>query len=98
MKAEWENLAKSYIRLAEQSEESDHIDVFYDPIIGILGGVAALNSKRHIPPQRTSATEKGEEAAGYQAAADHAYKRAVDSSYGSQGAASPPLHMTILPR
>jgi hypothetical protein len=63
MKAEWENLAKSYIRLAEQSEESDHIDVFYDPIIGILGGVAALNSKRHIPPQRTSATEKGEEAA-----------------------------------
>ena len=38
MKAEWENLAKSYIRLAEQSEESDHIDVFYDPIIGILGG------------------------------------------------------------
>ena len=38
MKAEWENMAKSYIRLAEQSEESDHIDVFYDPIIGILGG------------------------------------------------------------
>jgi hypothetical protein len=37
-KAGWENLASSYIRLAEQSEESDPIDVFYDPIIGILGG------------------------------------------------------------
>ena len=38
VKAEWENLAETYIRLAQQSEENGQIDVFYDPIIGILGG------------------------------------------------------------
>ena len=41
LKAEWENLAESYIRLAEQPEENDPLDPIHDPILGILGG------KRH---------------------------------------------------
>ena len=34
LKAEWEHLAESYVRLAEQSEASDQLDTLYDPIIG----------------------------------------------------------------
>ena len=35
IRAEWENLAESYIRLAEQTEASDQPTV-YDPIVGTL--------------------------------------------------------------
>jgi hypothetical protein len=38
MKAEWNNLAETYTRLAEQSEAQDGTDVIYDPIFDILGG------------------------------------------------------------
>jgi hypothetical protein len=38
VRAGWENLAESYIRLAEQTEESDDLDAVYDPILAILGG------------------------------------------------------------
>jgi hypothetical protein len=37
LRAEWENLAESYIQLAEQTED-DQLDAVSDPIIGILGG------------------------------------------------------------
>jgi len=38
LRAEWENLAESYVRLAEQTEASEQLDTFYDPIIGLLEG------------------------------------------------------------
>ena len=41
LKAEWENLAESYIRLAEQTEINEPLDPIHDPILGILSG------KRH---------------------------------------------------
>jgi len=36
LKAEWENLAQTYIRLAEQSEDISTADPTYDPIWDIL--------------------------------------------------------------
>jgi len=36
LKAEWENLAENYVRLAEQSEATSRIDADYDPILDIL--------------------------------------------------------------
>jgi len=38
LRAEWENLAEGYVRLAEQTEASEQLDIFYDPIVGILEG------------------------------------------------------------
>jgi len=38
LRAEWENLAESYVRLAEQTGASEQLDTFYDPIIGLLEG------------------------------------------------------------
>jgi len=39
LRAEWEILAESYVRLAEQTEASEQLDTLYDPIIGILEGI-----------------------------------------------------------
>jgi len=36
LKAEWENLAQTYVRLAEQSEDVSTADPTYDPIWDIL--------------------------------------------------------------
>jgi hypothetical protein len=36
LKGEWENLAETYVRLAEQSEEMKGTDPTYDPIWDIL--------------------------------------------------------------
>jgi hypothetical protein len=36
VRAEWENLAEGYVRLAEQTEASDQLDPLYDPIVGTL--------------------------------------------------------------
>ena len=36
LKAEWEHLAESYVQLANQTEENDRLDPFWDPIVGIL--------------------------------------------------------------
>jgi hypothetical protein len=36
LKAEWENLAETYVRLAEQSEDSRDANLTYDPIWDIL--------------------------------------------------------------
>jgi hypothetical protein len=38
LKAEWDNLAETYTRLAEQSEAQDDTEVIYDPIFDVLGG------------------------------------------------------------
>jgi hypothetical protein len=43
VRAEWENLAEGYVRLAEQTEASDQLDPFYDPIVGVK-----VNIKRTI--------------------------------------------------
>ena len=39
LRAEWENLAEGYVRLAEQTKASEQLDTLYDPIIGILEGI-----------------------------------------------------------
>jgi hypothetical protein len=44
VRAEWENLAEGYVRLAEQTEASDQLDPLYDPIVGDL----QINIKRTI--------------------------------------------------
>jgi hypothetical protein len=44
LRAEWENLAESYVCLAEQTEASDQLDPLYDPIVGDL----QVNIKRTI--------------------------------------------------
>jgi gentisate 1,2-dioxygenase len=36
LKAEWENLAETYVRLAEQSEDATGVNLTYDPIWDIL--------------------------------------------------------------
>jgi hypothetical protein len=33
VRAEWENLAQCYIRLAEQADRNDRLDVTYEPIL-----------------------------------------------------------------
>jgi len=38
LRAEWENLAEGYVRLAEQTEASEQLDTLNDPIVGILEG------------------------------------------------------------
>ena len=38
LRAEWENLAEGYVCLAEQTDASEQLDAFYDPILGILEG------------------------------------------------------------
>ena len=38
MRAEWENLAETYTRLAEQSDSNESLNTSWDPIFGILGG------------------------------------------------------------
>ncbi len=38
MRAEWEHLAETYTRLAEQSDPNESLNTFWDPIFGILGG------------------------------------------------------------
>jgi hypothetical protein len=35
LRAEWENLAKGYVRLAEQTVASEQLDTLYDPILGL---------------------------------------------------------------
>ena len=35
LRAEWENLAEGYVRLAEQTEASEQLDTLYDPIVGL---------------------------------------------------------------
>ena len=43
LKAEWENLAETYVRLAEQSDDKwDTDDLTYDPNSGHVGSHAAL--------------------------------------------------------
>ena len=37
LRAEWETLATSYIRLAEQTDEVEQLDLIDDPILGLLG-------------------------------------------------------------
>ena len=36
LRAEWENLAEGYVRLAEETEASEQLDTLYDPIVGVL--------------------------------------------------------------
>ena len=36
LRAEWETLAKSYVRLAEQTDAAEQLDA-EDPILGLLG-------------------------------------------------------------
>jgi hypothetical protein len=36
LRAEWETLAESYVRLAEQTDEAEQLDAD-DPILGLLG-------------------------------------------------------------
>ena len=36
LRAEWETLAESYVRLAEQTDETEQLDPD-DPILGLLG-------------------------------------------------------------
>jgi hypothetical protein len=36
LKAEWENLAETYVRLAEQSEDATGMNLTYNPIWDIL--------------------------------------------------------------
>ena len=36
LRAEWENLAETYVRLAEQSEDATGMNLTYDPIWDIL--------------------------------------------------------------
>ena len=38
LSAEWERLAETYVRLAEQTEPNDPLNYFEDPVVGILGG------------------------------------------------------------
>jgi hypothetical protein len=38
VRAGWDNLAKCYIRLAEQTDGNDQFDATSDPIMNILGG------------------------------------------------------------
>jgi len=38
LRAEWENLAEGYVRLAEETEASEQLDTLYDPIVGLLEG------------------------------------------------------------
>ena len=40
LKAEWENLAETYVRLAEQSENSGGANLTYDPVWDILDRTA----------------------------------------------------------
>ena len=35
LRAEWENLAEGYARLAEQTEASEQLATLYDPIVGL---------------------------------------------------------------
>ena len=44
VRAEWENLAECYVRLAEQTDASDQLDPLNDPIVGDL----RVNIKRTI--------------------------------------------------
>jgi len=44
VRAGWENLAESYVCLAEQAEASDQLDPLYDPIVGDF----QVNIKRTI--------------------------------------------------
>jgi len=37
LRAEWETLAESYVRLAEQTDETEQLDLIDDPILGLLG-------------------------------------------------------------
>jgi hypothetical protein len=54
LKAEWENLAETYVRLAEQSDDEwDTDDLTYDPIQDMLDRNAALtDSTPSIRSQR----------------------------------------------
>ena len=36
LRAEWENLAEAYVRLAEQTEASEQLDTIDGPIVGPL--------------------------------------------------------------
>ena len=40
LKAEWENLAETYVRLSEQSEDSAGTNLTYDPVWDILDRTA----------------------------------------------------------
>ncbi len=35
LRAEWETLANCYIRLAEQTDEAEQLDLINDPILGL---------------------------------------------------------------
>jgi len=37
LRAEWETLAESYVRLAEQTDETEQLDLIDDPVLGLLG-------------------------------------------------------------
>ena len=36
LRAEWKTLAESYVRLAEQTDETEELDLIDDPIMGLL--------------------------------------------------------------
>ena len=36
LRSEWETLAESYVRLAEQTDETEELDLIDDPIMGLL--------------------------------------------------------------
>ena len=37
LRAEWETLAESYVRLAEQTDETEQLDLIDDAVLGLLG-------------------------------------------------------------
>jgi hypothetical protein len=37
LRAEWETLAESYVRLAAQTDKTEQLDLINDPILGLLG-------------------------------------------------------------
>ena len=39
LRAEWENLAEGYVRLAEQTVASEQLDTLYYPIVGLQGKI-----------------------------------------------------------
>ena len=49
VRAEWETLAESYVRLAEQTDETEQLGPD-DPILGLLGASRIISGRG--PPQR----------------------------------------------
>lgn len=42
LKAEWSHMARSYLRLAEQADRSQRLDLTYEPILRPIGDDTAM--------------------------------------------------------